>query len=173
MKSLYSIVIALVAVIVSAAVAGADPGKTWEKQINTPVRFKVLKQFGNAAVLDQETGRVWEQSPSTSTSTWFNALNHCDDLDLGGRKGWRLPTIEELESLANTANSSPALPTGHPFTLTSGQKTGFYWSATTHAFLTSEALGEILTNGNVSSNGKNQDDFVWCVRGGQGIDGVQ
>lgn len=176
MKSLYAMVLALVAVLGSAAVAGADPGKTWDNQINSPGRFKVLKLFGNAAVLDQETGRVWEQSPSTTPLTWYGALLHCYDLDLGGRKGWRLPTIEELESLANTANSTPALPTGHPFTLTSGpsgQKEGFFWSATTHPFFPDQAMGEILTNGNVISTGKINDDFVWCVRGGQGIDGVQ
>jgi len=123
MKTLYATLIGIVAllVLVPLAVAGAGPPTfpRWDKQINSPGRFKVLGDFANAAVLDRETGLVWEQSPDTDTRNWFNALVHCYQREVGGRKGWRLSTIEELASLVDTSNSSPALPTGHPFTLTS------------------------------------------------------
>src|SRR5437867_880208 len=86
-------------------------------QILTADRFQLV--MGGAAVLDRETGLVWEQSPDTSLRQWFVAVTHCYQKSVGGRKGWRLPSVEELASLVNASNSSPALPTGHPFTLTS------------------------------------------------------
>ena len=173
MKRLYSILIAVVFLIVFASPAVADPGTTWEK-IFSRGRFQVLSQFGGAAVFDKETGRVWEKSPDTGNFTWFNALSHCYDLEvggrIGGRKGWRLPTIEELASLVDTSQANPPLPFGHPF---SNVQLLFYWSATTRAVNTSHAWLVDFHNGDV--NGFDKTDFwpAWCVRGGQGRDGVQ
>ena len=65
MKRLYFSLIAMIAFVGFAALALADPGTTWDDKINGHHRFKVLREFGGAAVLDKETGRVWEQSPST------------------------------------------------------------------------------------------------------------
>ena len=178
MKTLYAALFGIIALVVCVPPAAADFERafpSWDKQINKPSRFKVLSQFGNAAVFDKETGLVWEQSPSTSAFTWVNALSHCYQLEVGGRKGWRLPTIEEQASLVDASNISPALPTGHPFTLTALQEEQFYWSATTLASNTSAAWFVNLFNGVVSieDKGGNVNSVAWCVRGGQGIDGVQ
>ena len=176
MKSLYTVLIAMVAVVVFAGAAVADPGTPWDKQINNTGRFKVLSQFGGAAVLDKETGRVWEQSPDTDTRNWVDALTHCYQRVVGRRKGWRLPTIEELASLVEPGNppGGPDLPLGHPF---DDVQSSFYWSATTNpgnTVVTGVAWGVSLGSGNVVNVDKSSDDeHVWCVRGGQGIDGVQ
>jgi hypothetical protein len=172
MKSLYTFLIAMLALFVSAAVAVADPGATWEKKIAGAGRFKVLSQFGNAAVLDKETGRVWEKSPITGTGTWFNALDHCYKRVVGRSKGWRLPTIEELASLVEPGNppGGPDLPLGHPF---DNVQSSLYWSATTDAGNTSNAWFVDFGDGDVDTLDKFNLLFVWCVRGGQGIDGVQ
>ena len=132
----------------------------------------MLSQFGDAAVLDKETGRVWEQSPDTSARNWFDALTHCYQRQVGGRKGWRLPTIEELASLAdpNNPGGDPDLPLGHPFNVQSS----FYRSATTNAGDTGTAWGVEFSDGTVGVlGGKTNNFLVWCVRGGQGIDGDQ
>ncbi len=171
MKKLYSTLIAMLAVVVFAGVAHTDPGTTWEKKISIS-RFVVLKDLDGAAVFDKETGRVWEQSPSTATFVWDNALPHCYTLEIGGRKGWRLPTIEELASLVDTSQSNPALPAGNPFS--NVQSAGsLYSSATTDTVFSSFAWKVGFATGGVVVNGKDVANFVWCVRGGQGIDGVQ
>ncbi len=170
MKRLYSILIVIIALFVFASLAVADPGTPWDKKIAGVGRFKVLSQFGNAAVLDKETGRVWEKTPSNGVGDWFNRLNRCYNLEVGGRKGWRVPTIEELMSLVDKSQPAPTLPAGHPFI--NGQSS-FYWSATTDASNPANALFVTLNNGDVSSSDKTVSHFVWCVRGGQGIDGVQ
>jgi hypothetical protein len=172
MKSLYSILIVMVAVVVLAAVAVAKP-PFWDDQINSPKRFKVLGEFGGEAVFDKETGLVWEQSPDgVNTRTWVAALDHCYTKTVGGRKGWRLPTIEELASLLdpNNPGGNPDLPPGHPF---DNVQSAGYWSATTDAGNTANAWGVGFGFGDVGPGGKGNNNFVWCVRGGQGIDGVQ
>src|SRR5262249_44199650 len=115
MKSAYSSLVALVVFVVLAPLAIADPGTTWENQINNPSRFQVLKEFGDAAVFDREAGRVWQRSPDTNERIWSSALNLCYSRNVGGRRGWRLPTIEELASLVDPTHIDPALPAGHPF----------------------------------------------------------
>ena len=172
MKKLYSALIAMIAFIVFAAPALADPGNTWD-QIVTRNRFRVLSGFNDEAVLDKETGRVWEQSPSADSFNWFQALARCYQLEVGGRKGWRLPTIEELASLVDRSQPAPTLPTGHPF---DNVQSFTYWSTTTLADSAGKAWVVSFADGGVGNgvNGKADDDFfVWCVRGGQGIDGVQ
>ncbi len=167
MKTFYSILSAMVAVVLFAPLAVADPGTTWDKKITGQGRFKVLNKFNGEAVLDKETVRVWEQSPDTGVHNWFNALSHCYARNVGGRRGWRLPTIEELTSLVdpNNPGGDPDLPPGHPF---DNVQSFNYWSATTNAGGTNSAW-LVSLNGSVMIGGKSADVFVWCVRGGQGM----
>jgi hypothetical protein len=178
MKRLYSILIAMAMLVIfvptAALAAGAAGFPTWSSKF-AKGRFTVLPLFGSAAVFDKETGLVWEQSPSTSTFSWFDALFHCYQLEVGGRKGWRLPTIEELASLVDTSQANPSLPLGHPFSNVQSSLSSFYWSATTLAHFSSNAWVMGLSVGGVDNGAKSSIGvfFVWCVRGGQGIDGVQ
>ena len=171
MKTLYATLIGVMVLLMVVPLAAAGP-PSWDTQINRPGRFQVLSNFNNEAVLDKETGLVWEQSPDTGTQTWFNALIHCYQRTVGGRKGWRLPTIEELASLMdpNNPGGNPDLPPGHPF---SNVQSSDYWSATTVASNASLAWPVNLDTGLVINNDKTNTSFVWCVRGGQGVDGVQ
>jgi hypothetical protein len=130
--------------------------------------------MGGAAVRDNETGLVWERSPSTATFAWEFAQVHCNQLNVGNRKGWRLPTIQELASLVDPTVpfpgptfSGPTLPAGHPF---SNVQSSHYWSATTSASNAGFAWGVFFDDGGVGGGGKSFSAFVWCVRGGQGVD---
>jgi len=135
----------------------------------------VLGAFGE---LDRETGLVWERvletAPHPTTEqTWRAAMISCNARTVGGRKGWRLPTVQELASLIDPtiATPGPTLPPGHHF---SNVQQAFYWSATTDANDTSRAWFVNLYTGLVFNDGvKTVPGHVWCVRGGQGIDGVQ
>lgn len=52
-------------ILVSLVFAHASFAKppSWDKVITGPARFKVLPQFSNGAVLDLNTGLVWQKNP--------------------------------------------------------------------------------------------------------------
>ncbi len=125
--------------------------------------------MNGAAVLDKETCLVWEQSPVTATGAWAGALSHCFNKKVGERKGWRLPTIEELATLVDDTQGPPTLPSGHPFDTTAVQSS-YYWSSTTDPTDATDAWVVDLGRGDVFNDFKDNSNFVWCVRGGQGHD---
>jgi Protein of unknown function (DUF1566) len=140
---------------------------SWDMTLPAATRFIVLSNFGSAAVLDRETGLVWERSPDTTTDSWFIAQNRCNGKIVGSRKGWRLPTLQELNSLIDPTASSPALPDGHPF---SNVQLGRYWSLSTYALDNTFAWTVAFDNGATGLNNKGTLSlFIWCVRGGQGV----
>jgi hypothetical protein len=74
-------------------VASSSVHKNWSTKLPSPSRFTVLSAFGDAAVRDDETGLVWETTLETTELSWTDACTACADKDVGGRKGWRLPSI--------------------------------------------------------------------------------
>ena len=132
-------------------------------------RFIVLSNLSSAAVLDRETGLVWERSPDTTAQNWLDAQFHCSRQSTGGRMGWRLPTIQELTSLIDLTVPAPGpvLPVGHPF---SNVQSSQYWSGATHPTLAGFAWDVTFENGHVGTTDKSLTLLAWCVRGGQGVD---
>jgi hypothetical protein len=120
------------------------------------------------AVLDLETGLVWERTPSTAPhASWFDAQRGCEDLLLGHRYGWRLPTVEELLSLAD--DSPDGLPDGHPFITSTSV---FWWTDSTASGVSTAADVVRFSTLPAGSHQKSFDgDPAWCVRGGYGYDG--
>jgi Protein of unknown function (DUF1566) len=177
--SLGLIVLGMVVFAASPAGAATAAGPyyatpSWDQQLPASTRFVVLSNWvdaahpsGGAAVLDRETGLVWEQSPSTTGDIWYGQSVHCINLNTGGRTGWRLPTIQELLSLVDRSQSNPSLPSGHPFTVQSSA----YWSATTYASNTAVAWFVNVANSSVDRVDKSVINLLaWCLRGGQGVD---
>src|SRR5262245_11660698 len=157
------------------ALPANDPGGPCP---NSSSRFTCV--LGGAAVRDNQTGLVWEQAPETTARTWIqrgsgwgpSARQECHSRTTGGQKGWRLPSVHELNSLVHPTQQDPALPPGHPFTVLSSHPN--YWSATTTynepsgygdkdlVWMVSFEFpgGLVLAYPNTLTFG------VWCVRGG-------
>lgn len=100
------------------------PCQAVEWKVHQPnTRFAVDESGtpGDAAddlVLDKETGLIWTRNANLAgeSLTWKDAIAYCRDMvRLGNRKGWRIPTVEELTSLVDLSQRIPALPPGHPF----------------------------------------------------------
>jgi Protein of unknown function (DUF1566) len=139
----------------------------WDKKLPNASRFTTLSDFGGAAVRDQETGLVWEATLETSEMSWTDARSACADKDVGGRKGWRLPSIAELSSLLDPSiKTRPTLPPGHPFT----NVQDVYWSATTVTDNTKNAWLVFFDTGKVLYAFKTITFNVWCVRNGTTAD---
>jgi len=146
---------------------------SWDQTLpcTTPAscpRFIVLSNFDSAAVLDRETGLVWERSPSTDTIPWSFASLRCNNRTVGNRMGWRIPTVQDLATLVDPEVAS--LPAGHPF---SNVQT-IFWSATSSnsnpdAAWVASFRGIVGVNV-IGATGKSFPFAVWCVRGGQAVD---
>ena len=141
---------------------------SWDQTLPAATRFIILSNFAGAAVLDRETGLVWEKSPETTSLPWSNARFVCATKNVGGRKGWRLPVFDELASLVDpTVTPGPTLPPGHPFP---NVQSSNYWSASSLADNSGAAWSVVFSSGGVGTVNKTFGVFVWCVRGGTNAD---
>jgi hypothetical protein len=140
-------------------------GGAWEQSLPAAERFQLV-MAGNA-VLDRETGLVWERIPVTSALTWTQASGQCYHRVIDIRRGWRLPSLQELSSLIDTTQNDPALPPGHPFGSIGNVK---YWTSVDAAGNSASAHTVDLSAGFPFVDAKTSTLRVWCVRGGAGRD---
>jgi hypothetical protein len=142
------------------------PEPAWDRKMAPADRFLILTNWNKEAVLDKETGLVWERSP-VQTGSWSAARNLCAALTTGGRRGWRLPSFHELQSLIqpNVVPPEPSLPVGHPFI--NILPTASYWSATIDAAHPNAAWYVTFSCCGVGSSDVilSNDMAIWCVRG--------
>ena len=145
-----------------------DVSASWSRALPANERFVVLPDFKNEAVLDRNTGLVWEKSPHITERPVFSASYHCMNASVGGQKGWRLPNITELMTLVDPASTAePMLPAGAPFELgqrvffLSGTKREGFTDLVWYANLRTGAVDDIQIHFNLS---------VLCVRGGPRVD---
>ena len=75
-------------------------------------RFSLV--MDGAAVKDNQTGLIWEQEPDREHDVWSRSNERCAAKEVGGQKGWRGPSVQELKTLIDPAQRDPALPAGHP-----------------------------------------------------------
>lgn len=90
-----------------------DRPVSWNRKFPGNERF--VPALNGHAFCDVETGLVWEEAPDPDPTYWRSALVHCANLEIDGRMGWHLPTIEELQSLIEGYSPDAGLPVGHPF----------------------------------------------------------
>lgn len=136
---------------------------SWYQILPAGKRFVLV--MNKEAVLDKETGLVWETSPSIEIiGRLEDAIEYAYDKITANRKGWRLPTIEELSSLIDPTQKNPSLPQGHPFR---NVQSGVYRSSDTsgHPGTTTYREWSIdFSDGHLTDIG-NLEVYTWCVRG--------
>ncbi|MDY0042245.1 MAG: DUF1566 domain-containing protein [Desulforhabdus sp.] len=137
---------------------------SWDKTISGAARWTLV--LNNEAVLDRETGLVWERNTDSIKKTWLGAFYYCYDLSLGNRMGWRVPTMEELTSLIDTSQDNPTLPTGHPFTNVQSSQSSYYWTSSTDVTVPELAWGVGFYNDSIGRSNKLLEHYVRCVRAG-------
>ncbi len=144
---------------------------TWSQKLPVSERFEWV--LDGEAILDKETGIVWEQAPTHPKGVYNGARNRCGRMIKGGRGGWALPTIQALTSLLVDVHAFGALPPGHPFELLETGTT--YWSATlfrsseiqdpgtdNHVWVVNFLTGTVATGNMTTVSG--QEHLSWCVR---------
>jgi hypothetical protein len=113
----------------------------------------------DGTIFDTTTKLLWQQSPSDKTFIWQEAIEYCKSLTLAGHSDWRLPTIEELESLINNKYK----PTIDPIFKC---KSKWYWSSSIDVYGSNYARSVSFYGGYVSYDNKDgSNTFVRAVRG--------
>jgi hypothetical protein len=144
--------LAFVAVLGSLAfgpVAGADA---------PPGRYTVA----NGTVLDTETGLTWSQTELPGGPwNWVDAQTQCT-------APWRIPTVQELRTLADlTQTAPPAIDTSAFYGVTAGSvpSGGLFWTSTPYLL---EPLGYSFyvsfDNGAVDANDPTKLGSLRCVQ---------
>ena len=132
---------------------------------------------GDGTITDLNTGLVWQQTPSSQTFTWQEAVDYCDELELDGKEDWRMPSLKELFSISDFSSGWPSLNRDY-FDLASGQvsKDEQFWSGNYYVGVTVEggsnsAFGVNHVTGHIKSysataTGPVGGKYVRAVRGG-------
>ncbi|MBI4689287.1 MAG: DUF1566 domain-containing protein [Nitrospirae bacterium] len=123
-------------------------------------------------VTDNLTGLVWMKSPDSTTKMWTDAITYSNNLSLCGYTDWRLPNVNELESLVNAGQADTASwLNSQGF---SNVQPDYYWTSTTYAFGTNFAYVVNIYDGKMLYYGSKTISYnytylyyVWPVRGGQ------
>lgn len=115
-----------------AVVAGSK--KASSKQV-TLTRFTVGDN--NETVTDHKTGLVWQRQDDGVQRQWTESSQYCKDLVLGGKANWRVPRIDELETIVDYTRYDHAIDAAFEC------RSAYYWSSNTYVFF---------------------PDYVWCVK---------
>ncbi|MBF0371662.1 MAG: DUF1566 domain-containing protein, partial [Magnetococcales bacterium] len=138
-----------------------QPGVTWPEP-----RFT---DNGDGTVTDHLTGLIWLQD----AGCWESDSSGIDEIESlnGGEvicesytspfSDWRLPSIRELQSLSDLGNSSPALPTGHPFL---NVQTDSDYLSNTYYELSSQGYSWLLDMGTGAITPDASAARIWPVR---------
>jgi hypothetical protein len=126
-------------------------------------RFAVGTGAEVDCVTDNLTGLMWVKMPDATPWPWQTALDIADVLAICGHTDWRLPNVNELESLANSEPAS--LATWLNAQGFSNVQADYYWSSTTYAGNTTFAWVVYFGDGFVYYDLKSSPHYVRCVRG--------
>jgi uncharacterized repeat protein (TIGR02543 family) len=141
---------------------------------------------GNGTVTDNLSGLIWLKDAHcldiqpAGGSDWPTALAAAiglHDTSAGGpitcglsdasvAGDWRLPNVNEMESLIDLSRVGPPLPLDHPFLNTDAASvTGWYWTSTITAVFPSNAEAVHYFFGSVRGDVKVNNKNVWPVKG--------
>jgi len=146
--------------VIPCAGTGQDGEFTYGHRWPSP-RFEVLRD----TVIDRLTNLYWQREADlVGAVTWDQAQAAIARLNESPSvlNKWRLPNINELESLVDCGSHDPALPAVHPFVAVND----VYWSSTTSLYEPDWAWALYLNKGAIGVGQKTQACFhVWAVRG--------
>jgi hypothetical protein len=114
---------------------------------------------GNNTVTDARTNLMWQKTTSPAMN-YESAVAYCKNLSLAGHTDWRLPTKNELISLADKNFSKPTIDTGvFPDTFSFG-----YWTSTISAEDPNDIIFIYFATGKPGNGDKSDMYYVRTVR---------
>ena len=143
----------------TASLAAGDDGDLQTGLSWPDPRFAV----DGETIVDNLTGLMWEQAPSTDLMTWTEAVDHAADLDAGGYGDWRLPNVLELESLLRHSGEVGLNNYLHDQGFADSMTMDVWWSSTSSTSLLSAWYVSVY--GPMFKMDESSSASVICVRG--------
>ncbi len=112
-------------------------------------------------VRDVATGLTWERVVPQTKLPFEAARSYCERLSLGGRRGWRLPSMPELLTLVDERTTAPPTIDGTAFPRTPPDS---FWTASAFAETAAQAWHVYFDRGNALYGLLNAAYHVRCVR---------
>jgi hypothetical protein len=147
-------------------------GDDGDLQMGVPWPKPRFSDNANGTVIDNLTGLMWLKNANClGVKSWADALASANNLASGecglsdgSQAGdWRLPNIEQLESLVDIFYVNPALLSGHPFS----NVQLYYWASSTYAYSTDGAWVLYMGDGDEGGYRKNYFSYnLWPVHAG-------
>jgi hypothetical protein len=154
---------------VGAVIACAGTGQDGELKAGVAwpnPRFTAGTGTTAECVTDNLTGLMWVRAPSPIPVIWSAALTDANSLTLCGFSDWRLPNINELESLVNSETAIPAIFLNNQGF--SGVQLASYWSSSSYVGNEGFAWAVGMNNsGAMGVGSKSNNLYGWPVRAGQ------
>jgi len=116
---------------------------------------------GDGTITDLCTDLMWLKQPKRVAVNWREAREFCKELNTKKYKGWRLPTLKEMNKLIDKRQKDPALPLRHPFSEVHTYKP--YWTKT-DSRPPLYVYQMDLSRGRRQSASKRRNANVWPVR---------
>jgi len=66
---------------------------------------------GDGTITDNVTGLMWQETPSSQSFSYEEAVEYAENLELAGYDDWRLPSTKELFSISDFSEGWPYLDT--------------------------------------------------------------
>ncbi len=147
---------------------------------------RIYTDNGDGTVTDEQTGLMWEKLCADGSIhdvrtyyTWDDAFAvKVATLNSGGGfagyTDWRVPNVNELQSLVNYKRYHPAVspvfdgwcPTSCTVLTCSCTNSSGYWSSSTDVANPTHAWSVNFNAGNMNADDKTYDNYVRAVRGG-------
>ncbi len=154
MKKLFISLIVIIAVI-ALVLIGLQVTEKTQKEISE------IKNCGEGTVIYKNDKLCWQQSIMPSKpKNWQEANDYCNNLILGGKDDWRLPTEGELLSIIDTSFPKVAINPEY-FKDTLGVP---FWTSTPGDFNNSHKFINFQTGYRGSTFDFTKDLSVRCVR---------
>lgn len=129
---------------------------------------------GDTTVTDNVTGLTWQQMPDNMGLSWQEAVDACNNLELGDKTDWRIPTTKELFSISDFSVGWPYLDSNYFYIAGSDiSKDEQYWAdyyvGTTVEGGSNAAFGVNHGTGHIKAYPAGvsgpMGNYVRCVRG--------
>jgi len=112
-------------------------------------------------VIDKSTSLMWQDDSKASDAIgdFYEAIEYCENLSLGGYEDWRLPNAKELFFITDRKRGSPAV-----YGEFENARSAFYWSSTTYQRFDDEGWRVGFGDGRMEHAKKSENAYIRCVR---------